>query len=251
MKDNYKKKLKELNELGFCKVKIGYKPFLTKLRKKWLNMFNNISHEIYGKKIMSDKDLINLEKSKFRKAFVAVFDLIHLDPEIYNLASEKKLLKIYKKLGIKHPHYGTRPLTRVDMPRDLKHSFFDTHQDFPYNKHSKNSIVVWIPFMDINYKIGCLEVSPKSHIKKKVFEQKKNSRLIKNSSKFKFIKAKVKLGEALIFSQFLVHKSGINRSNKIRFSLQLRVTDLLSKEYMKKHYPIPIVRKKHYHPIVR
>ena len=238
MKDNYKKKIKELNELGFCKIKIGYKPLLTKLRKKWLMMFNNISKEIYGKKIKNDQDLIKLEKSKFRRAFVAVFDLIHLDPEIYNLASERKLLKIYKKLGIKHPHYGTRPLTRVDMPQDLKHSFFDAHQDYPYNRHSKNSIVVWIPFMNTGYKEGCLEVSPRSHETKKVFKQKKNSQLIKNSNKFNFTKVKVKLGEALIFSEFLVHKSGVNRSNKIRFSLQLRVTDLLSKEYMKRYYPV-------------
>ena len=88
MSENYKNKLNELKEFGFCKIKIGYKPFLSKLRKKWLKMFNNISHEIYGKKITSDKDLIALEKSKFRKAFVAVFDLIHLDPEVYSLASE-------------------------------------------------------------------------------------------------------------------------------------------------------------------
>ena len=238
MKENFKNKLKELNELGFCKVKIGYKPFLTGLRKKWLYMFNNISQEVHGKKIMNDKDLINLEKSKYRKAFVAVFDLIHLDPEIYSLASQKKLIQMYKKLGVKYPHYGTRPITRVDLPQDVKHSFFDAHQDFPYNNHSKNSMVVWIPFMNTSYKEGCLEVSPKSHILKKVFEQKKNSKLIKNISNFKFTKIKVKLGEALIFSEFLVHRSGINRSNKIRFSLQLRVTDLLSKEYMKRYYPV-------------
>ena len=238
MKENFEDKLKQLDEVGFCKINIGYKPFLKKLRQKWLQMFNNISHEIYGKKIMNDKDLINLEKGKFRKAFVAVFDLIHLDPDIYNLASQKKLIKIYKKLGIKHPHYGTRPLTRVDLPQDLKYSFFDAHQDFPYNRHSKNSIVVWIPFMNTNHKEGCLELSPKSHIEKKVFEQKKNSKLIKNSNKFKFTKVKVKLGEALVFSEFLVHRSGINRSKKIRFSLQLRVTDLLSKEYMRRHYPV-------------
>ena len=102
MSVNFKNKLNKLNEFGFCKIKIGYKPFLSKLRKKWLKMFNNISHEIYGKKITNDKDLIALEKSKFRKAFVAVFDLIHLDPEIYNLASQKKLIQIYKNLGIKH-----------------------------------------------------------------------------------------------------------------------------------------------------
>ncbi len=67
---------------------------------------------------------------------------------------------------------------------------------------------------------------------------KKNSMLIKDSSNFKFIKTKVKAGEALIFSEFLVHRSGKNISDKIRFSIQLRLTDLLSNDYMKKNYPV-------------
>jgi len=234
----YIQKKKQLNEFGYCKVNIGNKLFLKKLRKKWITVFNNISSNVYGIKIKNDQDLIKLEKSKFRKAFVAVFDLIHMDPEIYRLASDEKMLNIFKELGIKYPHYGTRPLTRVDLPRDKKHSFFDVHQDFPYNKHSKNSLVVWIPLMDTGPKEGCLEVCSKSHRDKNIFEQKKNSLLIKDSRKFKLNKIKVKVGEALIFSQFLVHRSGINTSNKIRFSLQLRVTDLLSKEYMARHYPV-------------
>ena len=48
------------------------------------------------KKITSDKDLIVFEKSKFRKAFVAVFDLIHLDQKFYNLAVKKNYYKFTK-----------------------------------------------------------------------------------------------------------------------------------------------------------
>ena len=238
MYESYIQKNKELNKFGYCIVNIGHKIFLEKLRKKWITLFNNISSQMHGVKVKNDQDLIKLEKSKFKKAFVAVFDLIHMDPEIYKLASDKKMLNIYKKLGVKYPHYGTRPITRVDLPKDKKHSFFDVHQDFPYNKHSKNSLVVWIPLMDTGQKEGCLEVCPKSHTEKKIFKKKKNSMQIKNPSKFEFTKTKVKLGEALIFSQFLVHRSGTNTSNKIRFSLQLRVTDLLSKEYMERFYPV-------------
>ena len=48
----------------------------------------------------------------------------------------------------------------------------------------------------------------------------------------------MKLGQAVVFSEFLVHASGYNVSNKIRFSVQLRFTDLLSKEYMLRGYPV-------------
>lgn len=233
-------KKKELDTLGYCKVNIGCIPLLKKIKKKWIQMFNNIAFNLHSLKIKNERDIIMLERSKYKKTFVSVFDLIHMTPEIYQLASNNKLINLYKKLGIKFPHYGTRPITRVDLPKDKVHSFFEAHQDFPYNKHSSNSIVVWIPFLNVGYKEGCLEVSPKSHLLKKIFKQKKNSFLISDPNKFKFKKIKVKLGEALIFSQFLVHRSGYNVSKNIRFSLQLRVTDLLSEEYMKRSYPVVI-----------
>ena len=98
MYESYIQKNKELNKFGYCIVNIGHKIFLEKLRKKWITLFNNISSQMHGVKVKNDQDLIKLEKSKFKKAFVAVFDLIHMDPEIYKLASDKKMLNIYKKL---------------------------------------------------------------------------------------------------------------------------------------------------------
>ena len=162
-----KKEINKFKKNGFCIVNIGYKNNLKNLRKKWIKMFNNIASEMYGINIKNDKDLIKLEKSKYRKVFVAVFDLIHLDPEVFKLSSIKKIIDCAKKLGVKFPHHGTRPLTRVDFPNDKKYSLFGCHQDFPYNKHSINSIVVWIPLQDTGIKEGSLEVSPGSHEKKK------------------------------------------------------------------------------------
>lgn len=230
---------KKFLEKGFCVIKIGNKRKLKKIRQKWINLINNISHETYGLKIKNDKDLIKLEKDKKKRdVFVAVFDLLHLDPDVFELASSQKILKKMKTFGLKFPHHGTRPLTRVDFPKDQKYSFFDVHQDFPYNKHSKNSIVVWIPLQNSSDKNGCLQVCPGTHIKKRIYPTKKRSKLIKNTKKFNFLQTNVKLGEALIFSEFLVHRSGKNISNKIRFSIQFRFTDLLSKEYMMRKYPV-------------
>ena len=230
---------KKFLEQGFCVIKIGNKKKLERIRQKWIKLFNNISYHNYGLKIKDDRDLIKLEKNKKKRdVFVAVFDLLHLDPNIFEISSNKEILKKIKNFGIKFPHHGTRPLTRVDFPNDQKHSFFDVHQDFLYNRHSTNSIVVWIPLQNTSAKNGCLQVCPGTHINKKLYATKKKSRLIKNVKNFNFIQTNVKLGEALIFSEFLVHRSGKNISNKIRFSIQLRFTDLLSKEYMKRKYPV-------------
>lgn len=229
--------LKKYEKDGFALIDIGNKNQLIKLRKKWISNFDQIYNTLKSKRIKSDKDLIREEKLQDRDLFVSVFNLLHLDPLVYELSSSKKILNIVKQLGIKSPQHGTRPYIRADFPADKKYSFFDVHQDFPYNNHSLNSLVVWIPLQDTGVNEGCLRVSKSSHVKKKIFKYDKKL-IIKNKKIFELENIKLKLGQAVVFSEFLVHASGYNVSNKIRFSVQLRFTDLLSKEYMLRGYPV-------------
>ena len=47
----------------------------------------------------------------------------------------------------------------------------------------------------------------------------------------------IKIGEAIIMSQFLVHSSGDNNSDSIRFSIDFRLNDLNEKSYaLRKYY---------------
>ena len=229
--------LKDYKKNGFAIINIGYQTKLRKLRKNWISKFDKIYSKLKSTRIKNDQDLIREEKSKERNLFVAVFDLLHLDPLIYELSSSKKILNFVKKFQIKSPHHGTRPYIRADFPNDKKYSFFDLHQDFPYNNHSLNSLVVWIPLQNTGIKEGCLRVAKKSHKGKKIFKTDKNL-IIKNKNSFKLEDIELKLGQALIFSEFLVHSSGNNISDKIRFSVQLRFTDLSKKEYMLRGYPV-------------
>ena len=57
-----------------------------------------------------------------------------------------------------------------------------------------------------------------------------------NDKDLDFIDVPCKFGEVLVFSQYLIHKSGNNLSNKIRFSVQLRINDIGDKEYANRNY---------------
>ena len=228
--------IKKLQNSGYIKKQIEKKD-LIKLKSNWISIFDKICQIKLNKRIKNEKDIIKLYFSKNRSLWVSVYNLLHLDPLIYRIASSKKILSYCKKIGIKKPHFGTRPYVRVDMPNDLKYSKFKAHQDFPYNYHSKNSVVIWIPLQSTDKELGCLRVSEKSHFKKKVFKHN-HDKFIINRDRFKFKDIPCKFGEAIIFSEFLVHESGENISDKIRFSVQLRVTDLSSKEYAKRNYPV-------------
>ena len=49
----------------------------------------------------------------------------------------------------------------------------------------------------------------------------------------------VKAGDALFFSSFLIHRSGDNVSDAIRWSCHFRYNDLSEKTYIKRGYPSP------------
>ena len=250
-----KKLLENYKKNGFLLHRLQKTQILKKLRKRFLSIFNETSKINLKKKIKNDAHVIDLYNSKNKKLWTGVYDIIKQDPLVYELASSKELLNLAKNLGLKNPTFGTRPQVRVDMPNDSKFSF-KSHQDHPFNLGSKNSITIWIPLQNVTKKNGTLQISKQSHKGEKIYlygwgnkfnidiaKNIKNKisnndhyKLSLNDNKFNFEDIEMKVGQALVFSQFLVHKSGQNKSDSIRFSVQLRYTDLADKEYAKNNY---------------
>ena len=70
--------------------------------------------------------------------------------------------------------------------------------------------------------------------KHKWFEEIKLKKIDINNE----VEKKINIGDAFIFSSFLVHRSSINKSNKIRISLQFRYNDLIEKTYIERGFPV-------------
>ena len=120
---------------------------------------------------------------------------------------------------------------RVDRPSSTLTNL-PWHQDYPYNMLSINAVTSWMPLLPVDEDMGRVSVvMPKNelypieydHIKKKEFH---NSRYIQikdldklqhefdqNSS----IVPEVNPGDALLMHSLLLHKSGVNRSDKSRW----------------------------------
>ena len=102
---------------------------------------------------------------------------------------------------------------------------------------------MWIPLQDVSKENGTLKVVEKSHIGKRLFKTKNVTRknnVLKNAPKdnvisdkynFTFKDLTLKTGEVLVFDQFLVHKSGYNSSNFVRFSVGFRIHDLFEGDF--------------------
>ena len=95
-----------------------------------------------------------------------------------------------------------------------------------------------MPFQDVDETSGSLHVVPGSH---KMGVLPTENALLKDYSPSEHgecIQVPMSFGQILVFSQHVIHKSGANYADNVRFTLQTRYTDLASEEYMKRKYYI-------------
>tara|TARA_B100000035_G_C20915374_1_gene515975 strand:+ start:119 stop:958 length:840 start_codon:yes stop_codon:yes gene_type:complete len=243
---NFKNKYKSD---GIVKIqKLIDKKILYELKKKINLVFNNLMIE--KKIIKKSVDIFNTPNVllKFKKKHLDLFLNVKLKaiqkfPEIYSLGNSQSIIKYLKLIGIKNPVYSTDPLIMMHHKTTNVSSSGDyapLHQDWRSVQGSLNCAVLWIPIVEIEKKMGSIEYVPSSHIlgllptKKHSWYRAVNSNYIKS---YKLKTSKIKIGDAFLFSSLLAHKSGINKSNKIRVSLQFRYNDLEEKSYIERGYP--------------
>lgn len=202
------------------------KPNLDALKFEIREVFNLVSLKSGGSGVSNDADLINFRIKNQPLQFQGV-KLLWGASSLFRLAGEPIFIDLLKDLGLNQPILEIQPMLRVDMPIDDQ-SIFSQHQDYAYNQGSANSVTIWIPLQDTGIDEGALLVEPGSH-SKGIFPNKGG--IITKDYKFNFCHCPVKFGQALIFNQKLVHQSGFNKSNKIRFSVQLRFSDLNDNQY--------------------
>ena len=213
--------------------KINIDSFADKIFKK-LMIFDLNEFNFIKKKSKNLKDLLNninkIEKN--HKISSLIYKYIPTMIDVWQFSSQPKILKILKELEIPNPTFSTVPCMRIDRPNE---NYFATpwHQDYWYSFASDKSITIWFPLIHVTKKMGRLFVIPESHNKGLLsFQNTTNSNdPFVLSHKANYLKTKEKevnvpYGSILIFNQYLLHRSGLNKSNKCRISMQLRYNSL-------------------------
>jgi ectoine hydroxylase-related dioxygenase (phytanoyl-CoA dioxygenase family) len=109
----------------------------------------------------------------------------------------------------------------------------DIQTDYCYfpNQLSYPSATCWIAVSDSNEQ-NSIQIIPKSHLNRKIYYQDyRNLNFdpmnLKNSLDWQMPKTiEAKCGDAIIFDQFLWHRTNPNHSSKTRFSIDVRFLDL-------------------------
>jgi Phytanoyl-CoA dioxygenase (PhyH) len=171
-----------------------------------------------------------LEKNnEITKVCYEVFPSI---PAIVGLINHPMIVEILKHSGVSIPQVGGLPGVRIDRPcEDFR--LTPWHQDIWYSMLSMNSVVLWFPLLDLEDEMGLLHIIRGSH-QLGIVPFKKNELSPEpftttedfDSSNHQYETISIKKNQILVFNQCLLHKSGKNRSSKIRITLQLRFNDM-------------------------
>jgi phytanoyl-CoA hydroxylase len=167
---------------------------------------------------------------------------------LHKFALQDKITDALVQLGLEHPSICTRPVMFFNARKLAKKQVYwktDAHQDWRSMQGSVNSMVLWFPMMDIDIKLGALEIIPQSHKLGLVADKMVDSfgtipqEILDQHT---FVPVEVKRGDALFFSSFLIHQSGDNSTeNGIRWSCHFRYNDLAEDSFIERGYPHPYV----------
>jgi phytanoyl-CoA hydroxylase len=162
---------------------------------------------------------------------------------LHKLALSDRLLSLLSLIGLEFPSISTRPVLYFNHPKLAKEKFYykvDPHQDWRSMQGSLNSVVIWVPLMNIEKPLGALEVLPFSHKVGLMADSLENGFglvSLSDNQKNEMRSVEVKLGDILIFSSFLIHQSGENILPTPRWSCHFRYNDLKETTFIERGYP--------------
>lgn len=154
-----------------------------------------------------------------------LYDAIRKYPELVDLSMTESLTRtVATLLGDSNLVLLEKIPLRMDCPMVIR-ELAVWHQDYFYVKGDVETITAWIPLQDTSFREGCLMVMPGSHsdgpishdvnvLAKKYYPSSIFGREVRY--------IEMKRGDVLFFHSCLLHSSGNNISEVIRFSVQAR-----------------------------
>ena len=159
--------------------------------------------------------------------------------EVCKLSLDQRIIDLVQQLGLKWPSINTRPLVSFSSPLTSKNENYwkvPAHQDWPSTQGSINGLTCWMPLVDVDTDLGPLEISPRTHLQGYLEHDDKGVPYL-TDKEHEFVAVKMECGDALFFSNFTIHRSGINKSDRIRWSMHFRYNDILEPTFVNRKFP--------------
>ena len=161
--------------------------------------------------------------------------------KVFNNQKIIKLICSLLSIADDVPIYVKQKACRIDMPKNNDFSL-DWHQESPYSIKNTDLVQIWAPAIEnINSENGAIKILPGSHkeghlktvdffpkIGHAQYVPKKN--ILK---KYNEKSIELKIGDVMLFSKFLIHRSGENNSLKPRLTFIAHYHNPIKKDFLK------------------
>lgn len=166
---------------------------------------------------------------------------------LHRLAVDERILSLVRGLGLTDPNISTRPVLYFNHPRLAKKEVYwrvFAHQDWRSMQGSLDAVVAWLPLTRITSGLGPLELARGSHLDGLLTDRVEDGfgRVGENDlAGRRFEPLDTEVGDVVFFSAFLIHQSGTNSSNAIRWSCHFRYNNLAEPHFIRRGFPHPYV----------
>lgn len=167
---------------------------------------------------------------------------------MHRLGTDEKILSLLKGLGYEFPTIAVRPAMQFNsrhLSKGGSHWKLGAHQDWRTGQGSLDSVVLWFPLIDCNADLGSLQIIPASHTDglMKADTTGYLGSIQEEIPEEKYVQTEFEVGDLLIFSAFLIHRSGNNITQNIRWSVQLRYNNIAEETFQERGFPMPYIYK--------
>jgi ectoine hydroxylase-related dioxygenase (phytanoyl-CoA dioxygenase family) len=237
--------LEQFNENGFIVLKNFFdKEYIETLKQKAEDIFK-IQFNHFGYTGDFKENMIRLF-NEHESIFINCGKIIQTGLlELYKLPLEDKLINTIKDLGIEFPNLCTRPVLYFNHPKLAKEIVYyktPPHQDWSSMESSMDSVVVWVPLVDVNKENGSIIIYPNTH-KLGPLPFKSTGGFAEVETIGEKIQPELEIGDITIFSTLLIHASGDILNDTIRWSCHFRYTNMLDPDFIERGFPNPYIYK--------
>tara|TARA_X000000950_G_scaffold260115_1_gene329179 strand:+ start:592 stop:1470 length:879 start_codon:yes stop_codon:yes gene_type:complete len=204
---------------------------------------SNLMEDHSGSKHLTIFNSIDRQAKKFKAEVSGLQSYLqknlHRMPAVYELALSQEINKILQSnIGWQESELSPIHNIRVKFPRKYGISSFTTvpwHQDYGATDPSQEDLEIvtaWIPLTFTSSHHGGIEIIPRTtnfgwlehirgnrgpQIKEEVLEK-----ILKENYDLKPVRVKTKPGDVILIDQYTIHRSLVNTSRQIRWSIDMR-----------------------------
>ncbi len=182
-------------------------------------------------------------------SYLAAAKLTQYLPALHRLGVSDPMLDVLSRLGLAHPVISTRPVVHIisdalKVPGGYHRT--PPHQDWRSVQGSLDAVVAWMPLVSAGADNAPLEVILGSHrngllpSEPHAFGNAVRDEAIAGET-FHAIEAEP--GDLVIFSMFLVHRTGAAQGDGVRWAVSFRYNNLDEPSFTARDYPNPYIYK--------